>query len=141
LGAGYFYVKARVKLLVRAIILLAAIVATGGVVFVVLLRNHAAGVYPIEADSLGIPLFSSALVLMLFAALMTVGLLRASTSRWLTRLGTLSLVLASFLTLFYGLTWADSDHWPIAVSFCALALTVPLLARRAHPHALAAGSA
>jgi hypothetical protein len=110
-------------------------------VFVVLLRNHAAGVYPIEADSLGIPLFSSALVLMLFAALMTVGLLRASTSRWLTRLGTLSLVLASFLTLFYGLTWADSDHWPIAVSFCALALTVPLLARRAHPHALAAGSA
>jgi hypothetical protein len=129
-----------VKLLVRTTILLAAIAATEGVVFVVLLKNHAAGVYPVEADSLGIPLFSSAFVLMVFAALMAVGLLRASASRWLTRFGVVALALAALLAVLYGLAWADSSHWPIAVSFCALALTVPVLARRSHPHTLVGGT-
>jgi len=129
-----------VKLLVRAIILLAAIAATEGVVFVVLQKNQAAGVYPVDADSIGIPLFSTAFILMVFAAFMVVGLLRASALRWLQRLGVVALALAALLTVLYGLAWADSNHWPIAVSFFVLALTVPLLARRSHPHALAGRS-
>jgi hypothetical protein len=132
--------KLAMKPLIRAILVLAAMAATEGVVFVVLQRNLAAGVSPIEADSIGLPLFSSGFVVLVFAALAALGLLRASRSRWLVRLGVAALVLAALLSVLYGLAWADANHWPIAVSFCALALTVPLLLWRASSHTTAGGA-
>jgi len=128
------------KLFFRAILVLAAMAATEGVVFVVLQRNLAAGVYPVEADSIGLPLFSSGLVVLVFATLAAVSLLRASRSRWLARLGVLALALAALLSVLYGLAWADANHWPIAVSFGALALTVPLLLWRASSQTMAGGA-
>jgi hypothetical protein len=128
------------KILFRAILALAAMAATEGVVFVVLRRNLAAGVYPVEADSIGLPLFSSGFVVLVFATLAALGLLRASRSRWLVRLGVAALALAAVLSVLYGLAWADAKHWPIAVAFCALALTVPLLLWRASSHSMAGGA-
>ncbi len=115
-------------LLLRAIVLLAAVLGTEGVVFAVLQKNLAAGTYPVESDSIGLPLFTSAYVLLVFSALVAVSFLYASRSRWLARLSIVALAVAALLAILYGLTWADSDHWPIAISFCVLAFAMPLVA-------------
>lgn len=128
------------KLLFRAIALLAAVSATEGIVFAVLQRNLAAGTYPVESDSIGMPLYTSAFVLIVFVTLVAAGLLRESGSRWLARLGIAALVVAALLAVLYGLAWADSDHWPIAASFCALALGLPLLASREYPRISVGGA-
>jgi hypothetical protein len=127
------------KLLLRAIPLLSAVSATEGIVFGVLQKNLAAGTYSVESDSIGLPLFTSAFVLMVFATLIVVGLLCESGPRWLARLGVAAFAAAALLAVLFGAGWADPDHWPIAVSFCALALAVPLLAARASPRISAGG--
>jgi hypothetical protein len=124
-------------LLLRAIVLLTAVVGTEGVVFAVLQKNLVAGTYPVESDSIGLPLVTSAFVLLVFAALVAVGFLCARRARWLARLGIAALAMAALLAVLYGLTWADSDHWPIAISFCVLALSLPLVATLA-PHLISA---
>jgi hypothetical protein len=123
-------VRAHVNRLLRISILLAAAGATEGTVFAVLNRNLTAGVYPVDSDSIGLPLIASASVLVLFSTLAAAGLLCVGRSRWMTRLGIISLILAGLLALLFGITWADTDHWPIAASFGVLALALPLLCGR-----------
>lgn len=115
-------------LFLRAIVLLIAVVGTEGVVFAVLQKNLEAGTYSVDADSIGLPLLTTAFVLLVFAALVAVGLLCAGRSRWLALSGAVALAVAALLAVSYGLTWADSDHWPVAFPFCALALAMPVLA-------------
>jgi hypothetical protein len=115
------------KTLLRVTALLVAVSAAEFIVFMVLQRNLSAGVYPVEADSIGLPLFTSAVVLAVFTVFLAVGFLRARASGWLSALGFTALVLAALVAGLYGLAWADEWHWPVAVSFAALAVTMPLL--------------
>jgi len=116
------------KLIVRGAVLLAAILGAEGVVFAVLQKNLSDGLYPIEADSIGLPLGTSAVVLLVFAALVIVSFFATSSSRWLRYSGIAALAAASLLAVSYGLYWANSDHWPIAITFCLLAFAAPLSA-------------
>lgn len=124
----------------KLIILGAALISVNLVTWLVVTANQSNAIYPVEADSIAIPLFStflaSLLVLPFFAviALMpTARFIAIRCSRnavWSVAIGIL-LVVAYFAALAYAVTsaayWAVPHHYPIAFSYILLVIGLVIL--------------
>lgn len=91
-------------------------------------RNLEAGIYPIEADSIGIPLFSSlifaaaSLILLLLAILCQLG------PRWLTLLGALLFLASAAITGIFAFFWASPNHYLITASYGTVSIGATMAA-------------
>ncbi len=91
-------------------------------------RNLEAGIYPIEADSIGIPLFSSlifaaaSLILLLLAILCQLG------PRWLTLLGALLFLASAAITGIFAFSWASPNHYLITASYGTVSIGATMAA-------------
>jgi|SRR5690554_758710 len=117
----------------RLAILLGAILLIAGVIWLVLTSNLKSSVYPVDADSLGIPFFESAAAAGIGLVLAIVSSAFCGLAYWLaprTRFWTIllllqialalvDLLLAAFFVL-WGLSWYVPDHYLIPVA-CWLA--------------------
>lgn len=95
----------------------AALLVVNLVAYRTLVKNQQSGVYPIDADSIGIPLFegliTSALVLVL-----CVPALFLPKRHWVVVIFCIgSCGMAALLSLLEGLSWVDANHYPIAISY------------------------
>lgn len=119
----------------KLIILSGAILLIAGVVWLVLTANLKSAVYPADADSLGIPLFGSAIIagigfLLVLAGSVFCGLAYYLASRTKSRgvlltsqvaLALIDLLVMGFFVL-WGLSWFVPHHYLISVA-CWLAAT------------------
>ena len=100
-----------------AIVLLGSLIAANVVLWFVLTNNQAAGVYPPEADSLGIPLMSTAFTSLLVYVAIGAALSLPKTKRFWFFVSAIPAVLAVLLSLALALSWADSNHYLVSVAF------------------------
>ena len=122
------------KPITKLMVLAASLLLVNGTILAVLAANAHNGVYPISADSIGIPLAETAELSMICAALLAsiLGLsslslafhrARSSRSWLLLAVGILALaylLAVGFFTL-WGLSWFSPHHYPIAAS-CGFAV-------------------
>ncbi len=104
-----------------SVAMLASLVFANGMLWRVLNENLAAGVYPTEADSIGIPLmeaFSTSLVI-----LIAMGIAVSLPKRnhfWLVA-RTIPALLAFLLSLALSASWLTENHYSIAAAFLTVA--------------------
>lgn len=95
--------------------------------YLVLVHNLGNGVYPTDADSLGIPLIENAMSSMVVIALMVGSII---CSRWNAAVNAVGIVmglLACGLAALLGLQWLEPNHYIMAAAFGALAATAAAL--------------
>ena len=100
-----------------AIVLLGSLIAANAVLWAVLTNNQIAGVYPPEADSLGIPLMSSAFTSLIVYVAIGVALSLPKTKRFWFFIRAVPAILAVLLSLALALSWADSNHYLVSAVF------------------------
>lgn len=100
-----------------AIVLLGSLIAANAVLWFVLSNNLAAGVYPPEADSLGIPLMGTAATSLFIYVTLGVALSLPKTRRFWVFLRAIPAALAVLLSLAMTLSWADSNHYLVSLAF------------------------
>ncbi|RYX80138.1 hypothetical protein EON83_29940 [bacterium] len=107
----------------RAIaMMIASLVLSNGILWFVLSENMSAGIYPVNADSVGIPIMEAATVS--FAILLCVALTIALPNRtriWRIAQG-LPAVISSLLSLLLSASWLSPNHYLVASAFFGLAL-------------------
>jgi hypothetical protein len=100
----------------RLLVVIAALLATNATSFFVLSSNQQAGVYPVNADSIGMPIMEmltvSALMFLLLAGALFVRKKRLAG----TALGVLLCVSAAALSTSVVLSWAIPQHYSIAIA-------------------------
>jgi len=126
------------KFIARLATFVALLAVVDGVIYLVLTNNLRNGVYPVDADSLGIPLMETATLSLVAGGLLLAAAV-VSGLRWLHRQAETSIagrylvagllvithVAAAALFALWGLSWAVADHYSI-VAACVLA-TVAIL--------------
>lgn len=100
-----------------AIALLGSLLAANAVLWSVLSKNLAAGVYPPEADSLGIPLMSTAFTSLLVYVAIGAALSLPKTRRFWFIVRGIPAVIAVLLSLALTLSWADANHYLVSLAF------------------------
>jgi hypothetical protein len=125
------------KIIARVAFLLALLAVVDGVIFLVLTANLRAGVYPTDADSIGIPLMESAVVSAVAAGLLLTCAAASSFSwrrrpapigafRWLAAAAlTITHLACAGLFALWGWSWSTPNHYPILVA-CVLAASAIL---------------
>lgn len=98
-----------------------ALACVAAVVNHVLSRNLALSVYPIDADSIGIPLIESLTVSLMVWVLASATFVLLGRRWWVSWLALVLLTLAAVLSALYGLSWWNPNHWEIAASYLAVA--------------------
>ena len=94
-------------------VLLLSLLAANAVLGLVLIHNQEAGIYPPEADSLGLPLIDTALNSMLiYGAIGAALLLPRKSHRWII-VRSIPAALAALLSLAQAGSWAYSNHYPV----------------------------
>lgn len=98
-------------------VLLLSLLAANAVLGLVLIHNQEAGIYPPEADSLGLPLIDTALNSMLiYGAIGAALLLPRKSHRWII-VRSIPAALAALLSLAQAGSWAYSNHYPVSLAF------------------------
>ena len=122
-----------------AAILLSLIVVMG-TTFHTLDVNLQAGVYPIYADSVGIPLMQTAISLIVISVPLMLALLVTSfaffSKRILFIIGAILYLCGAALSALLALSWFVPNHYSIAISYVFLAgvaITLAVLALRQRP--------
>ena len=106
----------------RALVLLAvSLVVANAAATCTLESNLVAGLYPVAADSISIPIFEG-----IIASLVIFGLVAGATHtpphrRVLACLSVAFCVVAALIAALYALSWAVPNHFPIAVGFGVIA--------------------
>jgi len=124
--------KKRLKL----ILLMAAMLLVNATTWLVTTQNQKDGLYPIDADSIGLPIAATVFVsLLLLPALFFISIPSQYLSMWLrsenricriaVRSGFLLFYLIGFLFSIYGFVyWNFPEHYSISVSYLALLLAI-----------------
>lgn len=97
-----------------------------------LTANLSAGIYPVSADSIGIPLFKTlavliTILLLSFSAIAFTSFALFSRRYWLF-IGVTLYSVSAFIAFLAGLSWWLPNHYVIAVSYYFLTLVLGLLA-------------
>ena len=121
----------------KLIFLIAALVLINGITCAVLSRNQTMGLYPIDADSIGIPVMETILVSFFLLPILIVicALSDQKVQVWLSARNLWSLMAAkgvlalaysvAFLfTIYGGLYWSDPDHYLIAVGYVVMLIAL-----------------
>jgi hypothetical protein len=126
----------------RVFALVAALTLINGMTWIVVKENQRNGLYPVEADSIGLPILGTLLIsFIVLPVLVSIGLL--SGTQWMHRLRSHSfqnLLPGMILLAFYVIAtlfalgglgyWAVPDHYPIALCYlmliCVLILCLAL---------------
>ena len=111
--------------------LLTASIAVLVAMYVVLTRNQAAGLYPVEADSISIPLIEGFLTIGLVFVVSCVGLLVPSRGA-LRLFGVLLFALAALLLADSAWFWFVPDHYQLAAAYLGLLVLCTLLFFKRH---------
>ncbi|MBS1208355.1 MAG: hypothetical protein H6R19_753 [Proteobacteria bacterium] len=97
----------------------------------VLTRNLAAGIYPVDADSIGIPLVMALVkAVVVYVVLLPAAILPSLAKHWHSRIkrtallgiSLISLLLGLLLCGLNGLSWLDGDHFLISLAWWGFAL-------------------
>lgn len=110
------------KTLHHILVAFAAIAVAEMNLYWVISSNLEAGVYPVEADSIGIPLFNSlilaatSLILLIWAILCQLG------PKWLKLLGVLLFLASAVITGLFAFSWAIPKHYLVAASYGAVSI-------------------
>ncbi len=99
---------------------LASVVSTNLIAGTVLKRNLEAGVYPIDTDSVSLPLVEGLMWSALVFVLLSVAIL-VPKRRWWGVASALFCALAGVLGLLLSFSWLDANHYLIAIGFVAMA--------------------
>lgn len=91
-----------------------------------LLSNLSAGIYPTEADSIGLPMFGSKIESYMVFGLSMIAALIPNSGIW-SKIRLLPLSAGIVITFPMILGWANSYHWHIAVAQCLVILTLFLM--------------
>ena len=126
--AGYW----RSRRLALALIFV-QLLALNVVTYLTLSRNLDQAAYPVDADSIGIPLLSGLILSTLVSVILVITVLLPSIPGWmaLTRYG--ASLLLSFVVLIQALGWSDSLHWPVAMGYVGGAAVSAIVAHLIQP--------
>lgn len=104
------------------LLMLVTLLVANGALYGVLESNLRTGVYPPDADSISIPLFStvSVSVLILLAASASISLPKRSRS-W-NVLRSIAAAMAVFLSLKLSTSWLIPDHYCVSAAFAAVTI-------------------
>jgi hypothetical protein len=102
------------KTLHHILIAFAAIAVAEMILYWVISSNLEAGVYPVEADSIGIPLFSSLIFAVASLILIVLAILCQLGPKWLNLLGVLLFLASAAITGFFAFSWASPNHYLIS---------------------------
>lgn len=129
------------RLLAKLFLFGAVLFAINGVVYVVLSLNLANGVYPVDADSIGIPLYQT-WCLSKYAAIGLLVTAVGTSIGWKYRKAAASLpwryLLATLVSLAYlcviaffalwGVIWLSPDHYSIAATYAIAVIAIASIA-------------
>lgn len=104
--------------------LIASLLFVKWYVRVILLENARNNIYPSDADSLSIPIYSTYLQLAVIFIFAVLGLFISKKRRWTRRVAGAFMFLAIWLSLGGSLEWAIPNHYRLAVSFLPVTITL-----------------
>lgn len=107
---------------------IASLVVANAVSFITLSRNVVVGVYPIEADSIAIPLVEGAILSSLILVLLCTAIM-IPTSRKGAVISTILSGIAVFFAVVVSLSWAMPNHYTMALAYGSVAIVGGILAR------------
>lgn len=110
-------VRNQMKTLHHILIAFAAIAVAEMILYWVISSNLEAGVYPVEADSIGIPLFSSLIFAVASLILIVLAILCQLGPKWLKLLGVLLFLASAAITGLFAFSWASPNHYLITASY------------------------
>ena len=110
------------KTLRHILIAFTAIAVAEMIFYWVISSNLEAGIYPVEADSIGIPLFSSLIFAAASLILLFLAILCQLGPRWLTLLGALLFLASAAITAMFAFSWVSPNHYLIAASYGAVSI-------------------
>jgi hypothetical protein len=105
------------KIISALITLLLSIAVTMVTTYFVLNRNLYANFYPLDADSIAIPIFENGIFCALIFILFTIGILLPKKHIALKTLSVLMLFLASLVSLVNVLMWLMPNHYLVSAAF------------------------
>lgn len=123
----------------RALVLVASIVLINGMTWAIVKLNQLNHVYPIDADSIGLPILLTILAsvftipaVALIGIWPSIGFANRLSSRWPIGglFGTIALMMLYLIAALFALSgavyWLNPDHWLIAMSYCVLGAALGL---------------
>ena len=116
------------KTLRHILIAFTAIAVAEMIFYWVISSNLEAGIYPVEADSIGIPLFSSLIFAAASLILLFLAILCQLGPRWLTLLGALLFLASAAITAMFAFSWVSPNHYLIAASYGAVSIGATMAA-------------
>ena len=105
----------------RTLCLVVLAVGIAQAVFYFTLRhNLEQGIYASDSDSIGIPLYSSVLVSIIFVLLLVIAVLCRLGPRWLQWCAAALFGISAFGTGIFSLAWLEPHHYAIVVSYAVI---------------------
>jgi hypothetical protein len=97
------------------------VLAANAAVYLVVEHNAASGVYPPDADSIGMPIFGATLLSIVFLVLLVPAVLLAwRESKWQTYVALTLSALASLVSLLCTLSWLVPNHYLISAAYACI---------------------
>jgi len=116
----------------KAAAILMSLIAVMGTTFYTLGENLQAGVYPTDADSVGIPLMQTASALIVISVPIALAFLLTSSTYFQKRIlfiiGAILYLCGAGLSILLALSWFVPHHYSIAIAYVLLAVVVITLA-------------
>ena len=110
------------KTLRHIAIAIAAVVFAEVVLCWVITSNLEAGIYPIDADSIGIPLLGSLVYAAASLVLLISAILCTLSQKLMVCIGSLFFLAAAVVTGLFALYWAVPNHYSITVCYAILSI-------------------
>ena len=110
------------------LVTLVAVAATNISVYFVTYYNAQHGIYPVDADSISIPIFESLFLSLAFLFLLVPAVLLMGRGRWLSILAIVLAGLAAILSVSESWYWLVPNHYIIALLYAVLAASCIVVA-------------
>jgi hypothetical protein len=110
-----------VKTTAAALLALASAGGVNVVSYFTLRHNLSLGVYPIDADSIGLPLADGVVVSIVILVCLLTAVRVPKRGVWTVSLGMMLAILGGLIASLMAFSWADSRHYPIAIAYLPLA--------------------
>jgi hypothetical protein len=104
--------------------LIASLLFVKWYVRVILLENARNNIYPIDGDSLSIPIFSTYLQLVVIFIFAVLGVFISKKKRWTRLIAGAFMLLAIWISLGGTIEWAIPSHYRLALSFLPTTVTL-----------------
>lgn len=99
------------------LLFIAIFLAENIVSFVVFVHNQSAGIYPVEADSIGIPIIEGAICSGIILAVLIVAIFIPLRTKFAMVLSTVLFIIGGAISALSSLSWFFPDHYAIAAIY------------------------